>query len=105
VARNDAGLPDFYALHFHSRYHDLCVWVFDLLHHNGRDLREVPLFERKASLEKLILARHDALCRFRAGRGRHLEETTSVDYAFVERYRVPNEPMPGRLARTRRRLA
>jgi bifunctional non-homologous end joining protein LigD len=32
------------------------VWAFDLLHHNGRDLRELPLFERKARLEKLILA-------------------------------------------------
>jgi hypothetical protein len=27
----------------------------DLLHHNGRDLRELPLFERKARLEKLIV--------------------------------------------------
>jgi bifunctional non-homologous end joining protein LigD len=32
------------------------VWAFDLLHHNGRDLRELPLIERKARLEKLILA-------------------------------------------------
>jgi ATP-dependent DNA ligase len=35
---------------------DLCVWAFDLLHHNGRDLRELPLIERKARLEKVILA-------------------------------------------------
>jgi ATP-dependent DNA ligase len=26
------------------------------LHHNGRDLRELPLFERKIRLEKLIVA-------------------------------------------------
>jgi bifunctional non-homologous end joining protein LigD len=26
------------------------------LHHNGRDLRELPLIERKARLERLILA-------------------------------------------------
>jgi bifunctional non-homologous end joining protein LigD len=32
------------------------VWAFDLLHHNGRDLRELPLIERKARLKKLILA-------------------------------------------------
>jgi bifunctional non-homologous end joining protein LigD len=32
------------------------VSAFDLLHHNGRDLRELPLIERKARLEKLILA-------------------------------------------------
>jgi ATP-dependent DNA ligase len=31
----------------------MCV-DFDLLHHNGRDLREPPLFERKARL--LIVA-------------------------------------------------
>jgi bifunctional non-homologous end joining protein LigD len=52
---DDAGLPDFYALHFH-RGCGLCVWAFDILHFNGRDLRELPLFERKARLEKLILA-------------------------------------------------
>jgi bifunctional non-homologous end joining protein LigD len=32
------------------------VWAFDLLHHNGRDLRDLPLFERKARLEKIIRA-------------------------------------------------
>jgi len=57
VACNDADLPDFYRLHFHTR-HDrgLCVWAFDLLYHNGRDLRELPLIERKARLAKLIRA-------------------------------------------------
>jgi bifunctional non-homologous end joining protein LigD len=47
--------PDFYALHFHTRSR-LCVWAFDLLRHNGRDLRKLPLIERKARLEKLIVA-------------------------------------------------
>jgi bifunctional non-homologous end joining protein LigD len=56
VACNNAGLRDFYRLHFHRHDSGLCVWAFDLLHHNGRDLRELPLFERKARLEKLILA-------------------------------------------------
>ena len=56
VACDDAGVPHYYALHFHSRKYPLCVWAFDLLHHNGRDLRELPLFERKARLEKLIRA-------------------------------------------------
>jgi bifunctional non-homologous end joining protein LigD len=55
VACDHVGLPDFYRLHFHRRDRGLCVWAFDLLHHNGRDLRELPLFERKARLEKLIL--------------------------------------------------
>jgi bifunctional non-homologous end joining protein LigD len=56
VACNPAGLPDFYQLHFHRHDRGLCVWAFDLLHHNGRDLRELPLAQRKARLEKLITA-------------------------------------------------
>jgi ATP-dependent DNA ligase len=50
------GVPDFYRLHFHRHDHGLCVWAFDLLQHNGRDLRELPLVERKARLEKVIIA-------------------------------------------------
>jgi bifunctional non-homologous end joining protein LigD len=34
------------------------VWAFDLLYHNGRDLRELPLIERKARVEKLIRAKN-----------------------------------------------
>jgi bifunctional non-homologous end joining protein LigD len=56
VACNDAGLPDFCRLHCYRHDRGLCVWAFDLLHHNGRDLRGLPLIERKARLEKLILA-------------------------------------------------
>ena len=56
VACDADGLPDFYRLHFHRHDRGLRVWAFDLLHHDGRDLRELPLFERKARLEKLILA-------------------------------------------------
>ena len=56
MACDDAGVPHYCALHFHSRKYGLCAWAFDLLHHNGRDLRELPQFERKARLEKLILA-------------------------------------------------
>jgi hypothetical protein len=53
-----AGL---YALHLHSN-RGLCVWVLDLLHHNGHDLRERPLLERKAKLEKLIIGDSDDRC-------------------------------------------
>jgi ATP-dependent DNA ligase len=56
VACDDKGLPNFYWLHFHRRDCGLCMWAFDLLHHNGRDLRELPLIERKARLEKVIIA-------------------------------------------------
>jgi hypothetical protein len=33
VACNNAGVPHYYALHFHSRKYGLCAWAFDLLHH------------------------------------------------------------------------
>jgi bifunctional non-homologous end joining protein LigD len=56
VACDAAGLPSFYRLHFHRHDHGLCVWAFDLLHHNVGNLRELPLIERKARLEKLIIA-------------------------------------------------
>ena len=56
VACDGDGVPDFYRLHSHRRDCGLCVWAFDLLHHNGRDLRELPLIERKARLEKVIIA-------------------------------------------------
>jgi ATP-dependent DNA ligase len=55
LACDDTGLPDFYALHFQSHDRDLCVWAFDFLHHNGRELRELPLFERKSLLKKVVL--------------------------------------------------
>jgi bifunctional non-homologous end joining protein LigD len=64
VVCDDAGLPDFYALHSRSRDRALCVWAFDLLHHNGRDLRELPLSERKARLEKLILGANTDWLRY-----------------------------------------
>jgi bifunctional non-homologous end joining protein LigD len=54
VACDGDGLPDFYALHFRRHGHALCVWAFDLLHLNGRDLRELPLHERKAKLVRLL---------------------------------------------------
>jgi ATP-dependent DNA ligase len=43
VACDDAGPPDFYRLYFHRHDHDLCVWVFDLLHDNGMIAsRDIP---------------------------------------------------------------
>jgi bifunctional non-homologous end joining protein LigD len=60
-------------VHFHSRDHDLCVWAFDLLHHNGRDLRELPLFERMARLKKLIVTTRANWLRFSAADHMKLE--------------------------------
>ena len=47
-----AGRPVFRDLLFRRRQ---CVFIaFDLLYHNGKDLRTFPLIERKAILKKLL---------------------------------------------------
>ena len=42
----------------------LCVWAFDLLELNGRDLRELPLEKRKHSLQKLLNKTADNRLRY-----------------------------------------
>src|SRR5215471_7472898 len=49
---DDSGRPTFRDLLFRKRQ---CIFfAFDLLYLNGRDLRTLPLIERKALLKKLI---------------------------------------------------
>ena len=49
---DDSGRPVFRDLLFRRRQ---CVFIaFDLLHLNGKDLRTLPLIERKAALKKLL---------------------------------------------------
>jgi bifunctional non-homologous end joining protein LigD len=51
------GLPDFQALRRELRHHHskrLIYHAFDLLYLNGRDLRPLPLIERKAALRQLL---------------------------------------------------
>ena len=57
VACSSTGAPDFRKLHF-SAASELCLWAFDLLHLNGKDLLELPLAKRRAKLQALI-ERHD----------------------------------------------
>jgi ATP-dependent DNA ligase len=59
VACSPSGAPNFYKL-LASRADasELCLWVFDLLHLNGADLRDEPLAKRRAKLERLV-QRHD----------------------------------------------
>jgi bifunctional non-homologous end joining protein LigD len=59
VACDKRGLPDFRALHFRERDRELCVWAFDLLHLNGKDLTEMPLMQRKFALEKIVYKTSD----------------------------------------------
>jgi len=54
TACDASGIPDFRALHFNSRDDVRCVWAFDLLHLNGKDLRPLPLADRKERLERLV---------------------------------------------------
>jgi bifunctional non-homologous end joining protein LigD len=54
--QDENGMSDFDALRsaIHKARHRLVLFAFDLLHHNGKDLRRTPLLERRAALRKLI---------------------------------------------------
>jgi bifunctional non-homologous end joining protein LigD len=48
VACGEGGAPDFRALHSGNYTQDvLCVWCFDLMELNAKDLRPLPLVARK----------------------------------------------------------
>ena len=53
IARDD-GTPDFHALRSKRRGHEAVLFAFDLIEHDGDDLRDLPLIERKRRLSKLI---------------------------------------------------
>jgi bifunctional non-homologous end joining protein LigD len=52
VAIDDSGMPAFYDLI--KRKAQVVYFAFDLLWLNGRDLRELPLLERKKILRSVI---------------------------------------------------
>ena len=53
IARDD-GTPDFHALRSKRRGSEAVLFAFDLLEHDGDDLRDLPLIERKWRLARLI---------------------------------------------------
>ena len=53
VVCDGSDRPGFYAL-LGRRISGLCVWCFDLMSLNGRDLRSHPLQQRKSKLETLL---------------------------------------------------
>jgi bifunctional non-homologous end joining protein LigD len=58
------GRPDFYRLQSamaSDRQHVLAVFAFDLLHHDGDDLRSIPLIDRRLQLTELM-ARSNVRC-------------------------------------------
>ena len=65
VACDTDGKPDFNAL-MRGHRDRLCAWCFDLLELNGQDLQPLPLAERKASLNELLVAADDDSLRYSA---------------------------------------
>jgi ATP-dependent DNA ligase len=53
IARDD-GTPDFRALRSRRRGHEAVLYAFDLIAHDGDDLRDLPLTQRKRRLAMLI---------------------------------------------------
>ena len=72
VMADEDGI-NFYGLRGARRNDDVSLWAFDLLELNGKDLRSLPLIDRKARLERLMRtfeapsARHDTELRQRRG--------------------------------------
>jgi bifunctional non-homologous end joining protein LigD len=63
IAAGVHGQPDFLAL-LHGRRAATCVYCFDVLELNGRDLREQPLVQRRARLQALLGRAQSNLLRF-----------------------------------------
>ena len=63
IAAGRHGEPDFLAL-LHGRHVPTCVYCFDLLELNGRDLREQPLVQRRARLQALLARADSTLIRY-----------------------------------------
>jgi bifunctional non-homologous end joining protein LigD len=51
---SDDGRPDFHALRTRRTGHAVVLYAFDLIEHDGDDLRKLPLIERKWRFFKLI---------------------------------------------------
>src|SRR6185312_12649687 len=83
VALNRNGVSDFSALQAalaEDRQSALLLFAFDLLFLEGRDLRPLPLEERKRQLERLL----QSLPRASRARLRYLEHFTSPGAAVLE---------------------
>ena len=64
VFPNASGNPEFRRLQAvmgSHRQHELAVFAFDLLHHDGTDLRPIPLIKRRRQRTELV-ARSDVYC-------------------------------------------
>jgi len=67
VVLNDAGLPDFQALQNAfdiGRSKDIVYYLFDVPFLNGEDLRQQPVEDRRAALQKVLGRQKKGLVRF-----------------------------------------
>ncbi|MBR1198803.1 DNA ligase [Bradyrhizobium sp. AUGA SZCCT0158] len=55
------GISDFNALHSNRHNEEAQLYAFDLVAEGGDDLRDLPLFERKARLGKLLKGRPEGI--------------------------------------------
>ena len=70
VFPNASGNPEFRRLQAvmgSHRQHELAVFAFDLLHHDGTDLRPIPLIKRRRQLTELVVGLRCALPASRSG--------------------------------------
>src|SRR5262249_2176908 len=89
IVQDEHGVSDFDALKSGIRWRpqSLIFCAFDLLHFNGKDLRDRPLLERRAKLKELVPSEHpflfseefngDAAAFFRACADHQLEGIVS----------------------------
>jgi ATP-dependent DNA ligase len=59
------GAPNFYGLPaamWRDRQHELVVFAFDMVHRDGRDLRTLPLIERRRSPRPYATRPKIAIC-------------------------------------------
>jgi bifunctional non-homologous end joining protein LigD len=89
IVQDERGVSNFDALKSAIRWHPqrLILCAFDLLHLNGKDLRNAPLLERRAKLQELVPTEHpflfseeftgDAAAFFRACADHQLEGIVS----------------------------
>jgi len=61
VVCRDDGISDFDALRSRRCDHEVVLFAFDLIEHDGDDLRDVPLLDRKRRLAKLLGKAKDAI--------------------------------------------
>src|SRR5262245_60306323 len=69
IVQNERGLSDFDALKSAIRWRPQSLILFDLLHLNGRDLRALPLVERRDKLKELVPSKL-ASSKYRTGRSK-----------------------------------